>query len=105
MIYTKVQTAVLVYIVVQFAGSSGFIIDNEDILHSSRDISPRSRTAFLQSFIRRLRSDDLERMDDLNSLVPRDYYTGSSGKRDYGINPPFHELCRMLNIPYCAYRS
>lgn len=146
-----------------------------DLVNNDPDSSPQSKSAFLQRFIRRLRSDDLDTDLNLRTLVPRDYnsgkkifnkdviimhnvtyrhgalylkgegtgsspkknfgrkstsflyvyhldtvslvscfsvfffilgrFEGTSVKRDYGINPPFHELCRMMNMPYCSYRS
>ncbi|XP_022312720.1 uncharacterized protein LOC111117768 [Crassostrea virginica] len=86
---------------------AGYTPDYQDSLSEDRGSIPR--TKFLQNFIRTLRNSDLDPGLPLRALVPRGYstgrYEGIPDKRDYGINPPFHELCRMLNMPYCAYRS
>ncbi|XP_061190813.1 uncharacterized protein LOC133198904 [Saccostrea echinata] len=106
---TTAQLVLLVYGTIQFAESSGLNNDYGVLIQNKHDAMPRSRRAFLETFIRSLRSGGFERGDDVRFLVPRDYsigrYEDISSKRDYGINPPFHELCRMLNMAYCSYRS
>lgn len=105
----SIQPRFVILLYVMSVSTSGFILDYRDSVNTNPESSPQSRSAFLQSFIRRLRSDDLDTDLNLRTLVPRDYnsgrFEGTSVKRDYGINPPFHELCRMMNMPYCSYRS
>nr|XP_034319741.1 uncharacterized protein LOC105346367 [Crassostrea gigas] len=104
-----IQLRFVLLLYVMSVSASGFILDYRDLVNNDPDSSPQSKSAFLQRFIRRLRSDDLDTDLNLRTLVPRDYnsgrFEGTSVKRDYGINPPFHELCRMMNMPYCSYRS
>lgn len=63
-----------------------------DLVNNDPDSSPQSKSAFLQRFIRRLRSDDLDTDLNLRTLVPRDY---NSGKKIFN-----KDVIIMHNVTY-----